>query len=471
MNAPTDAQHSLRWSIYALLIVLSTGSMVGRIMAVNSVDVLALETHLHREGRADWSRQRPFLSANDRSRWATVRSLVEQGTYAIDDIVVQRGWDTIDMVKHQGRDGQDHLYSSKPPLLATLMAGPYWLIYQVSGASLAQYPYEIGRALLLLYNVVPLLIYFVLIARLADRFALTEWGRIFTVAAATFGTFLTTFAVTVNNHIPAALCVVVALYAAVRIWQDGVRSWPWFATAGFFAALAVTNELPALAFAALLTVGLGWLAPRQTLMVYLPAAAVVAVAACGTNYLAHDSLRPPYMHRSATDPADNWYDYTYVRDGKERESYWRHPVGVDRGEPDPLTYAVHATVGHHGVFSLTPIWLLSIWGCILLAARPDRRALAFLIASLSVVCLTFYLARPLGDRNYGGMSSGFRWMFWFAPLWLVAMMPAVDRLAQTHARRGLALLLLAVSAASAAYPTWNPWTHPWLWNLLATWGS
>ena len=60
--------------------------------------------------------QRPFLSANDRSRWMTIRSLVEHGTYEIDEIVGQPTWDTIDMVQHRGRDGELHLYSSKPPL-------------------------------------------------------------------------------------------------------------------------------------------------------------------------------------------------------------------------------------------------------------------------------------------------------------------------------------------------------------------
>ena len=25
------------------------------------------------------------------------------------------------------------------------------------------------------------------------------------------------------------------------------------------------------------------------------------------------------------------------------------------------------------------------------------------------------------------MTSGFRWMFWFAPMWLAAMLPAADR--------------------------------------------
>src|SRR5207244_1549533 len=96
----------LRFGVYGVLIAVATGGMLGRIMAVNSVDLIGVENHLYRQGRADWQRQRPFLSANDRSRLATARSLVEYGTYAIDDIVAQPGWDTIDMVKHVGRDGQ-----------------------------------------------------------------------------------------------------------------------------------------------------------------------------------------------------------------------------------------------------------------------------------------------------------------------------------------------------------------------------
>src|ERR1700674_2156543 len=135
MNHSGDPTARLRWSIYGLLIALAAGGMLGRIMAVNSVDVLALERHLKSEGRSDWQRERPFLSANDRSRWATARSLVEQGTYAIDCIVSKRGWDTIDMVKHRGRDGVKHLYSSRPPLLATLMAGEYWLINRLTGST------------------------------------------------------------------------------------------------------------------------------------------------------------------------------------------------------------------------------------------------------------------------------------------------------------------------------------------------
>lgn len=470
MNSDRDSSAQLRWGVYVLLMALATGTMLGRILAVNSVDAIALEGQLYRQGRADWQRQRPFLSANDRSRWATVRALVEHGTYAIDDVVAERGWDTIDMVKHADRNGEPHLYSSKPPLMATLMAGPYWVIHRTTGATLGDSPYEIGRALLVLFNVLPLLAYFVVLGLLADRLGTTEWGRVFMMGAATFGTFLTAFVVTINNHLPGAVCVLLASYAGFRIWHEGQRQLRYFALAGLFAALAVTNELPALSFFALLGAALLWKAPRETLLAYAPAALLVAVAAVGTNYLAHGSLRPPYMHRSATDPADNWYDYSYLRDGKERDSYWRNPVGVDRGEPSVAKYALHATVGHHGIFSLTPVWLLSVWGVGLWWIK-GRRDLALFVASLSLVCVAFYLARPLGDRNYGGMTSGFRWMFWFAPLWLLAMLPAVDLLALRPAGRALALVLLVLSVMSASYPTWNPWTHPWLWNFISYLGA
>ena len=163
------------------------------------------------------------------------------------------------------------------------------------------------------------------------------------------------------------------------------------------------------------------------------------------------------------------YAYEYERNGRTIQSYWQNRVGIDRGEASAGTYALNVLVGHHGIFSLTPVWLLSIVGLGLwLWNPPDRhvRELALLIAAVSAVCLVFYLARSQGDRNYGGMTSGFRWMFWFAPMWLVAMVPAADALSGRRWTRALALGLLVVSVLSASYPTWNPWTHPWLLDYL-----
>ncbi|MEX2168256.1 MAG: hypothetical protein WD851_03020 [Pirellulales bacterium] len=497
-----DDGRGLRWAVYVVLMAVAVGQMTGRILAVNSVNVAALEDHrvkqrldqerekLAGEGLADEEiaarlaereeefreklrMQRPFLSANDRSRWLAVRAIVERQTFAIDEFLGEPTWDTIDMVQHVGRDGQLHLYSSKPPLFTLLLAAEYWTVHKLTGMSLGTHPYEVGRPLVFINNVLPMLALFLVVAAMAERLGTTDWGRIFVVAAATLGTQLNTFAVVINNHIPAAVTAAVTLYAWLRIRVDGDLRGRWFLVAGLFAALTAANELPALAFLCAIGLALIWRHPRQTLVWFAPAALLVVTAYFATNYVAHASLRPPYMHRSETDPADNWYDYSYEVNGRVRESYWRDPQGIDRGEPSRGDYALHVLVGHHGVFSLTPLWLLSVAGMWFWLRRgtPAERELALLVLGLTVVCLAFYILRPQDDRNYGGMTSGLRWMFWFAPLWLATMLPAADRASRSKAGIAFAGVALAWSTMSASYPNWNPWVHPWLYNWLGYWNA
>ena len=66
------------------------------------------------------------------------------------------------MVQHRGRDGELHLYSSKPPLLATLLAGEYWLIHTTHRLDAGEHPYEVGRLMLLHVNVLAAVLMLVL---------------------------------------------------------------------------------------------------------------------------------------------------------------------------------------------------------------------------------------------------------------------------------------------------------------------
>lgn len=451
-----DPHRSLRWSIYWLLIVAATAGAAARVLAVRDPQE---------------ANNRPFPSANDRSRWAMIRALVERGTYEIDEIIQQPGWDTIDRVWHwngqydaQGRKIK-RFYSSKPPFYPTLLAGVYAALYYTTGLSLETHPFAVGRGLLLLFNVVPLAVYFWVLARLIDRLGTTDWGRVFAMTAATFGTLVTPFASVLNNHLPAAVTAAVALYAAVRILLDGQRRARYFVLAGLLAALTAANELPALAFVGLLGLVLLVRAPLPTMTFGLPCVLLVAAAFLGTNWIAHGTLIPPYAHRSTENPEDNWYDYP--------GSYWTDPqkrTGVDRGEPSPLVYAANALVGHHGVFSLTPVWLASAAG-VVLAWRRGRsaagwRSLALLVALTSVVCLAFYLTRPEIDRNYGGVSCGLRWVIWLTPLWLSTLAIAADAATCCRKGRTFMYLALAVSVISATYPGANPWSQPWIQDFV-----
>jgi len=524
-----------RWWSYALLIAISTAISTARVMRIDSSDAKS---------------PTPFLSANDRSRWATIRALGDDGTYVLDPIIFSPrggrilGWHSIDLVRHLGPDGEQHYYSSKPTLLTTLLAGEYWLVKTLTGATLAEQPHYVSRLMLVLTNVLPLAAALALLARLIDRLGGSGEVRIFTVAAACFATFLTTYAVTLNNHLTAAISLTIGLTVILPIWSGDCRGWWRFAVAGLSFGFLAANELPALSMLALVGAGLLLKSPLRTLAAFVPTALVVAAGAFGTNMVAHGDWRTPYAHRSdgpllrmiadslavplnegratpeliaalreqkievSDKPAieqriagdrwklwdestqteltlqrtpegeprggirvhrwDNWYDYP--------GSYWtpQRLAGIDRGESSPWKYAFNVLVGHHGLFSLTPLWLLSVAGCLMWLRAGDRwdgrRALAAATLLISAVVIVFYLTRPQIDRNYGGGTCCLRWLIWITPLWLLTLLPAAEWLGRSWAGRALLLALLTVSVFSANYAADNPWSHPWIFDYWTAMG-
>jgi hypothetical protein len=437
------------------------------------------------------------LGDNDRSRWATVRALVDHGTYVIGHrdrnprtgqycdrgIITEKGWETVDKVLRP--DTQD-FYSSKPPLLPTVVAGEYWLLKKVLGWSLTEHQACVVRVILLTFNAVPLVLYLALLGRLVDRFGLTEWGRLYTLVAGAFGTFVTTFANTLNNHTVAAYMVLFAMYAALRLLTDPARSdMPTaprsragslgeaglFFAAGFCAGLALCGELQAAAFAAALMLLLLMHMPRRTLLVFVPAAAIPVAALLLTNYWAIGQLRPAYSEYGGP-----WYEY----DG----SYWKsgpgQPMhGIDSAgqQESKAVYAFHLLLGHHGLFSLSPIYFLALpamvsrrrdgAGSFGLGSRAGPEVIPQFTLAITVVVVAFHVVET---DNYGGWTSGPRWFFWLTPLLLLTLLPVADRLGSRRWGRVLAYLLLAGSVVSASYALANPWKHPWLFDFLQSRG-
>ncbi|MBI1916665.1 MAG: hypothetical protein HYS12_18310 [Planctomycetes bacterium] len=472
---PSPEPAPLRRHLYVLLILVAGCMALGRILNAE----LVYEPSLYRKAGEPPSAGRPWppdrpepmptFSSNDRSRWATVRALVDNGTYVIghrdpskataknkygdDGIVFEDGWQTVDKVMNpETRD----FYSSKPPLLPTLMAGEYWLLKHAFGWSITTHRWAVVRTIVLTFNWLPWLLYLWLLSRLVERFGATDWGRLYVFATGCFGTLMTPFLISISNHTVATCSALLALYFAAQIFlSESPRAW-WFALAGFFAAFTATDELPAASFTAALGLLMLWRFPRQTLLFFAPAAAVPVAAFLLTNHLAISDWKPAYS-KFGTD----WYQYEGSHWGKDPD-----PVkpGIDfaRLKEDRLTYAFHVLVGHHGLFSLTPIFLLAVIGMLWGIARLWA-GLAGLTLVLTVIVVGFYLIK---SDNYGGWTAGPRWLMWLTPFWLLAMLPVVDRLGKSRGGRALAYLLLAVSVMSMSYPAWNPWRHPWIYRFM-----
>lgn len=496
----------------------------------------------------------PMLSANDRSRWVSVRALLERGDYQIESYTTdpETGgqWNTIDKVMHLGPDGRQHEFSSKPPLLATLLSVPTWMIHRVTGWNFRDDGFSLIRAVLWCCQLLPLTLTLGYLLHLLVRRGLAPGIILFLAVAGIGGTYVSTFAVSLNNHHFAVLGVYWTLISLLQIHWFSRSGFAWYVVGGLATAFTAANELPALSFCCLFLLFFLVSSPRYFITATLPAAALVGFAALGTNLIAHQSIRPPYAHRSdgaavlklpleieqdlqngtfiplslreslnqhselwqyplseATVAEtsrfpqpdsiqqrwvlrdyflypwsqyhwralaltrsrdqdywevrrwDNWYDYpgSYWHDGARQ--------GVDVGEPDPGYYAFHFLLGHHGLFSLTPIWLLTLPG-LALAFRKDRlwAVLAASTLLLSVVVISFYLLRPQLDRNYGGQCSALRWLLWLSPLWLMSMIPSLQWLGSRVWGRWICGILLLASIISASIPAFNPWVHPWLYQ-------
>ena len=451
-------------------------------------------------------RQPTQMGANDISRWCTVWSLLERGSYCIDECPWQI--ETQDKVLREpkgatGSSTAKHFYSSKPALLPTLIAGILYPARWATGVPLdrvvlqerlprwtqqpdptspnrvkgvletpkepARWPAYIFyfKPIIVLLNVIPYGIFLVLYTRLLDRLALGDWTWFFCLIAAAFATYLLPFTQTLNNHSVAASSVFFAIYAFLRIWDERLLSGWRFAAAGFFAAFAAANDLPALALLPLLFCLLIVRHPRQTLVWFVPAALIPIGAFLAAQYAVFGELRVAY---------ESFGSDEYLYEG----SLWKSPLDLDAFNVNREPYSVyffHMTLGHHGLFSLTPIFFFSAWGATRLIKAGGRLGSAFgtcgqpmvvqayLTTVLTIIVMAFYTWNPKA-RNYGGSTQGLRWLLWMIPLWLLLLPKGVEPGETRNWVRPLALLALAVSIMSVGYAIRNPWSHPWILDAL-----
>lgn len=413
----------------------------------------------------------PLQSANDRSRWATVWSLVERRTFQIDEIDAIGAWSTIDKVRYRTSESEPwHFYSSKPPLLSTMVAGLYAIERAFLGYGLVHHTALVTRLLMMIVNVIP----FYLSLR-SLRFCLQLLGsefyaRMFVIAVAGFGSILNPYLTTLNNHTPAVACSMFAITAAARILasrsrvssssqnENASEQRPRdFASLGFFAALTCCFELPAAQMGVLAILLAVIICPRRTAIWFIPAAAVPLIAFFVTNWLATGGVKPFYA---------TYGTETYVYEHNGIPSYWTNPRDLDANTEPTLVYLFHCILGHHGLLSLTPVLVVAVCGTWLSPLRrtENRSLLIFAGALMSLVTLGFYLSRT-ENYNYGGNSVGLRWMMWLSPFWWIAMVPALQRV-QRRGTRLVCGLLLVTSIVSVNWSINRPWKPSWLFEQM-----
>jgi hypothetical protein len=448
-------------------------------------------------------KQPSLMAANDISRWCTVWSLLERGTYVIDECP----WlvDTQDKVYRASRASPEgagivkHYYSSKPALLSTLIAGALYPARRLSGVPLdkvvlqereerwvqkpdenapgklkgvlerptegAKWPVYVFyfKTVLLVLNIIPLGIFLILYARFLDRYAPNDWAWYFSLTAAAVGTYLLPFTQTLNNHTVAAFSAFFALYQFLRIWDDGEVSGWRFAGVGFFSAFTAASEIPALAFPVLAAGLLLFRFPKKTLVCLVPAALIPLAASLTAQYMALGELRLVYTEFGSE---------SYLWEG----SLWKTPLELDSlnlpwfdpqqaarrgiaGESYGL-YLFHMTLGHHGFWSLSPIFFFSLVGLgqYLKGGGWVLTVAAWFTLLASAGLAPLYLYDPAAWAS-GGRLYPYAWIFLVIPallcLWALLYWLLIVRRRGPPMAAG-AWMTAVLTVILLAFYTWNP---------------
>jgi hypothetical protein len=377
----------------------------------------------------------------DASRLATIQSLGESGTLAIDGSDYFWQGDRV-------RFGERY-YSHQPPMLALLGALPYAALHHGLGLEISDA--ATYRILTWLLVGLPVLLgLFALAGTLRDRGLSPIWTAI-ALFAAFFATLLWPYAVVLNQHGAAAGWVLVAFRCLDRRRVGA---------AGFLLALAATIDLTAVfALGAALWPAWRVAGPRGALALGLGALPPLAVHLWINRAVAGDFV-PFGLHGEAfVYPLSPWVMASLT--GGAREDL----------PGEQAFYLYHALIGDSGLFSHHPWLLLALLAGLALLVMgpraapttpPTARDLTLATLTAAVAISAYYL---ISSRNFGGSSFGMRWFTVFAPLlalpaglWVLSREGGPARTWRpAPALMTLLALLLLWSTAASTLGAMNPW--------------
>ena len=329
-------------------------------------------------------------SPNDQSRLATMESLVEQGTFAIDDSTFK---DTVDKIFVNG-----HFYSGKPPVLSFLGAGCYFILHHAFRLSISDSLTYYSLTLLLVgVPSILMLVFFSKSLAFTRLDAKDYWIITYALGG---GTLILSYSVVLNNHTVAASLLYLAFYCWLRIKQLSYNQSKFLFGAGVLSALAGVIDTAALPFVALFYILLVSRTRSFSLAYILGALAPFALHAVLNVAIVGDIFPAALFH-------SNLYHYP--------DSYWNNPIGIDALNEPKLVYTFHSLIGHHGLFLLTPTLVFPLVMLIKILTNrfhPFRRE-AIVVGFGCLVIIATYL---FWSSNYGGVAFGFRWFILFVPL-------------------------------------------------------
>ena len=363
------------------------------------------------------------ISNDELARLATIESLVERRTLAINDASFLPTEGTF-------RRGES-TFSRQPPALAVVLAGPYWVM-QRSGLTFENNPALVAYLLTLIGATIPVALAAGMIYRMGRMFELPRRRRSLLAAAVVFGSGMVSYGVVLNAHAPAAALV---LGSAACIVHVSISKRPrvtsgWLAIAGLSAALAAMIEPAAVVFLALFAVAIPamrWRWPLRVGGVVLYALGVAPalllhaslmqpitgetvprgwrqqfVAASPTHHPPRAQLAAAILDPVDEEPASAMADDIDDTISPSASSWW-----AILGQHLSRLFA--ALMGDHGILSHFPVVLIGLFGVAAVMHRHWPRTTKLLaggtVAGGAVIIASRCYIAPTGAGNMFGPQA------------------------------------------------------------------
>ena len=345
-------------------------------------------------------------SAHEYSRFGTVESLVDRGTFRLDD---SSFIGTIDKIY---RDG--HYYSHQPPLLPVLEAPVYWAINLPGIRFNNRGRFVMTYLFILMTNGLALALTIVVMAKILERGGVAAQGRDLLAALLTFGTWLLPYGIVSNNHGVSALLVAALIWQLLASEGKPVTR-VTAASIGLILGLLVAIELlPLVSFAPLTLVYLAW---RRLDARSWGALAVGMAVPLGAHALLNVRITgdviPAGFHHELFDYPGSVFDPSTLTGTIKYDSI----QGVAH-------YAWTAMVSENGFLVFAPL-LLAALAAGAVSWRWWARMRGVQLVVLGSIALSLGAA-ILTTNNYGGEAVGFRHAVYLAPAFLTLLLPWLD---------------------------------------------
>ena len=379
-------------------------------------------------------------SAHEFSRLGTVESLVQRGTYHLDD----SGFiTTLDKVFRNG-----HFYSHQPPLLSTLEA-PIYAVLHLPGLAFNNRTRELTVFLFVwLTNGLALALTVVVFISLLGLARVPSPDRYVYGTVLPLGTWLLPYAVVINNHGIAGLLLAVVAYLLLSIEWRGASAARCLGLGAALGLMSAIEVLPIVSFVPL--VGLFLLIRRDMKFpqwrAFAAGLAAPLLAHAAINIPITGDVIPAGFHHELFEYSGTAFTEPSLTGSLKYSSL-----------QELVPYAWQALFSGKGYFTFAPVLLFGImtglagWRWWARARGAQLVLLGGSLLSLAAALLT--------TTNLGGGAVGFRHATYLAPAMLTLLLPVLaDRRPSTRAAAA-AVVSIAVASVIALllYAVREPW--------------